>query len=75
MENKSNVKHNVLMAVLVAASAAIVIGSFVYGRIIGTYYRSTIEVTVASFAEDINGWIDEAESYLTDVLNLAQNPK
>lgn len=75
MDNEYGVKHKVLMAVLVVGSAVIVLGSFIYGRIIGTYYRTTIEFAAASFVDDIGGWIDEAEDYFYGVLNLAENPK
>lgn len=75
MDNEYGVKQKALMAVLVVASTVIVLGSFIYGRIIGTYYRTTIEFAAASFVDDIGGWIDEAEDYFYGVLNLAENPK
>ncbi len=75
MEKKTGIRQRILLAVVAFACVSAVLGSFVYGRMIGTYYRSTIEGTVDSFSEDISGWLSAAESYLTDVLNLAQNPK
>ncbi len=75
MDKEYSIKHRLLMAILVIASAVIVFGSFIYGRIIGTYYRTTIEIAATSFVEDINGWINEAEDYFYGVLDLAENPK
>ena len=75
MDNDYGAKQKALMAVLVVATAVIVLGSFIYGRMIGTYYRTTIEFAAASFVDDISGWIDEAEGYFYGVLDLAENPK
>ncbi|GEM_PF-4072875 len=74
MFGRSIINRAVSAIVITVACAMIIVGSFMYGRIIGTHYRSTIEVTVSSFADDIGGWINEAKEYLYGALNLAENP-
>lgn len=75
MERKSDAKGVIAAIVVTVASVAVICGTFMYGRIIGAHYRTTIEKAANSFAEDIGEWIDEAKEYISNALNLAENPK
>lgn len=62
-------------AVLFIASMSVIVGSFMYGRLIAGYYRDTIEVTAAAIYEDFAEIIEEGKEYLYGALGLAENPE
>ncbi len=75
MERKLSIKGLFLSTVVLFVSVTVICGSFVYGRIIGSHYRTSIEVTANEFAEDVNRLVDEARDYLESALGLAENPQ
>ena len=59
MEKGLLIRGLVSRGVLFAAGLSIIFGSFMYGRIIGSHYRDTIEVTVATIYDDIVEMVGE----------------
>ena len=74
MKEETGRRKIILPTVILLACLMIIVGAFMYGRLIGSYYRSSLEIAFNSFVEDIGGWIDEAQTYISEALNLAENP-